>query len=120
MGGAQMTLEERSNLLLAFARVLYVNGESTDQILAAAERLGDNLGLRASVMPRWGALQLQAEDRDATLVSAVVADPTGVNMDRVVSTTRAIEEIGAGRLALPAAMETIIAISHAPPAPTWL
>jgi uncharacterized membrane protein YjjB (DUF3815 family) len=41
-------------------------------------------------------------------------------MDRVASATRTIDEVVAGRLAPPAAMETIIAISHAPPAPTWL
>ncbi len=62
-----MTLEERSDLVLAFARVLYVNGQSTDETLAAAERLGDSIGLRARIMPRWGELQLQAEDRDARL-----------------------------------------------------
>jgi uncharacterized membrane protein YjjB (DUF3815 family) len=43
-----------------------------------------------------------------------------VDMDRVASATRTIDEVVAGRLAPPAAMETIIAISHAPPAPTWL
>jgi uncharacterized membrane protein YjjP (DUF1212 family) len=115
-----MTLEERSNLVLAFARVLYVNGQSTDQILAAAERLGDTLGLRAKIMPRWGELQLQAEDGDAKLICATAADPTGVDMDRVDSAMRAIEDLGAGRLAPPAAMEAISAISHAPPAPRWL
>jgi len=36
-----MTLEERSDLILAFAKVLYANGQSTDQTLAAATRLGD-------------------------------------------------------------------------------
>jgi hypothetical protein len=48
-----MTLEERSDLVLAFARVLYVNGQSTDQTLAAAAQLGDTLGLRAKILPRW-------------------------------------------------------------------
>ena len=115
-----MTLEERSNLVLAFARVLYVNGQSTDQTLTAAARLGDTLGLRAKIMPRWGELQLQAGDGDARLISAVAADPTGVDMDRVASAMRAIEQIGAGRLAPPAAMEAINAISRAPPAQTWL
>jgi len=115
-----MKLEERSNLVLAFARVLYVNGQSTDQTLATAERFGDTLGLRAKVMPRWGELQLQAEDRDARLISAVAADPTGVDMDRVASTVRTIEELGAGRLAPAAAMEAITKISKTPPAPTWL
>jgi uncharacterized membrane protein YjjP (DUF1212 family) len=115
-----MTLEERSDLVLAFARVLYVNGQATDQTLGAAERLGDTLGLRAKILPRWGELQLQAEDRNARLISVVAADPAGVDMDRVVSCIRAIEEIGAGRLAPPAAREAISAISKAPPAPTWL
>ena len=115
-----MTLEERSSLILAFARVLYVNGQSTDQTVAAAERFGDALGLRAKIMPRWGELQLQAEDGDTILISAAPADPAGVEMDRVASTMQAIEDLGAGRLAPAAAMEAISAISQTPPAPTWL
>src|SRR6267154_482740 len=115
-----MTFEESSNLVLAFARVLYVNGQSTDQTLDAAERLGDTLVLRATIMPRWGELQLQAEDRDARLISAVAADPAGVDMDRVASTMRAIEDLGAGRLAPAAAIEAIAKISKTPPSPMWL
>ena len=115
-----MTLEERSNLVLAFARALYVNGQSTDQTLATAERLGDIVGLRARILARWGELQLQAEDGDARLICAAAADPTGVDMDRVVSTMRAIDDLDAGRLAPAAAMKAISAISQAPPAPAWL
>ena len=33
-----MTLEERSDLVLGIARVLFINGQSTDQTLDAAER----------------------------------------------------------------------------------
>src|SRR6266852_5384809 len=115
-----MTLEERSDLVLTFAEVLYVNGQSTDETLAAAERLGTNLDLRASIIPRWGELQLQARDGGASLVSVRAADPTGVDMDRVASAMRAVDEVGAGRLTAPAVAEAISAISHAPPAPTWL
>ncbi len=79
-----MTLEERSTLVLAFARVLYVNGQSTDQTLAAAGRYGETLGLRGQITPSWAGLQLQAEDGDLRLISAVAAHPTGVNMNRVV------------------------------------
>ena len=100
-----MTLEERSSLVLALARVLYVNGLSTDQTLSEAERLGDALGLRAKIMARWGELQLQAEDGDARLIGAIAADPSGVNMARVASATRAMEELRAGRLAPTAASE---------------
>ena len=115
-----MTLEERSNLVLAFARVLYLNGEATDETLAATERLGEALGLRTTLMPSWGELQLQAEDGNARLISAVAADPAGVNMDRVASTMWAIEGVCAGRLAPAAAIEAIAKIAKKPAAPTWL
>src|SRR6266853_2207279 len=115
-----MTLTECSDLVLAFARTLYVNGQSTDETLAAAERLGDALGLRAKIMARWGELQLRASDGNAELISATAADPTGVDMDRVDCAMRVIEELGAGRLAPAAAMGAIDAISRAPPAPTPL
>jgi uncharacterized membrane protein YjjP (DUF1212 family) len=115
-----MTLQERSDLVLTFARVLHVNGQSTDETLAAAERLGSSLGLRARIIPRWGELQLQAESAGAQLVSVAAADPTGVDMDRVASAMCAIDDVGAGRLAPPAAMEAISAIAEAPPASTWL
>jgi uncharacterized membrane protein YjjP (DUF1212 family) len=113
-----MTLEQRSNLVLAAARVLYVNGQATEETVAAAEQLGRGLGLRAKVMPRWGELRLQSEDN--RLIAQVAADPTGVDMDRVASTVRAIEDVGAGRLTPEAATAAIAAIAQAPPAPTWL
>jgi uncharacterized membrane protein YjjP (DUF1212 family) len=115
-----ITLQERADLVLSFARVLHVNGQSTDETVTVAERLGQALGLRAKIVVRWGELQLQAEDKDVRLISQVMADPTGVDMDRVAFATRASEELCAGRLTPDAAMEAIGAISQAPPAPTWL
>jgi uncharacterized membrane protein YjjP (DUF1212 family) len=113
-----MTSDERGNLVLTFARTLFVNGQATDQMVAAAERLARALGLRASVIARWGELQLQSDSKDRTLI--VEADPAGVDMDRVASTMRAVEDVELGRLAPEAAMKAISAISQAPPAPTWL
>jgi uncharacterized membrane protein YjjP (DUF1212 family) len=118
----RLTLEDRADLVLAAAQVLFVNGQSTDQVLASAERLGRTLGLRAEIMPRWGELQLKAEDSasGARLISAVAADPTGVAMSRVASTMRTIEDVAAGRVAPAAAKEAIRASSQAALAPTWL
>jgi len=115
-----MSLQERSNLILTFAKVLFANGQATDQTVDAAERLGRGLGLRARIIPRWGELELHAEDKDAELSLQIAADPTGVDMDRVASTMRAVEDVEHGRLAPDAASETIAAIAKAPPAPTWL
>src|ERR1700677_2684542 len=108
-----MTLEERSDLILAFAQVLYANGQSTDQTLAAAAQLGDTLGLRAKGLPRWAELQLQANEKHARLVSPVALEPSGVNMNRVASTMRALEQLRAGRVAPAAAMKAINVISQA-------
>jgi uncharacterized membrane protein YjjP (DUF1212 family) len=115
-----MPREERSNLVLSLAQVLYVNGQSTQQTVASAKRLGHLLGLRATILPRWGELELKSGDGDGTLISAAEAYPSGVDMDRVASTMRTIEEIGDGRLAPTVAMEKINLISKASPAPTWL
>lgn len=113
-----MTADECAHLVLAFARVLYVNGQATEQTVSAAGRLARALGLRAAIMPRWGELRLVADDESRTFT--VVADPAGVEMDRVAQAMRAIEELVSGRLAANAAMSTIAEISQSPPAPTWL
>jgi uncharacterized membrane protein YjjB (DUF3815 family) len=105
---------ERSDLVLAFARVLQVNGQSTQETLAAAARLSRSLGLDATIIPHWEDLQIQAIEGGARLVSLVAANPTGVNMDRVASAMKALDEAGAGRLAL------VAAIARAPAAPAWL
>jgi uncharacterized membrane protein YjjP (DUF1212 family) len=115
-----MGLQEQSDLVLTFAKVLHVNGQSTDDTVAAAQRLTVNLGLRASIIPHWGELELQSTDGTERIVSLVEAAPTGVDMERVASATRAIDDAGAGRLAPPGLVETLTAIGDAPPAPTWM
>jgi uncharacterized membrane protein YjjP (DUF1212 family) len=113
-----MTSDERGGLVLAYARTLFINGQATDQTVDAAERLGRALGLTGKILARWGELQLQTDGRDGIL--QVAADPAGVDMDRVASTMRAIEDIEAGRLTPEAGSKLIDAISRKPPAPTWL
>jgi uncharacterized membrane protein YjjP (DUF1212 family) len=115
-----MTREECSNLILAFAQVLYVNGESTHQTLGVAERVSNFLGFRATIFPHWGELEVQTEDSKGKFISAIEATPSGVNMDRVASILRTVEELCDGRLAPANAMEAINRIAEAPPAPTWL
>src|SRR5207247_10818137 len=99
------TSAQRCNLILAVARVLYVNSQATEQTVAAAERLGRTLGLCAKVMPRWGELRLQSEDEDGRLISQLAADHTGVDMDRVASPARLIEGLGPRRLTPPPAAD---------------
>jgi uncharacterized membrane protein YjjP (DUF1212 family) len=115
-----MSLQERSNLILNFAKVLFANGQATDLTISATKRLGRGLGLHANIIPRWGELGLQTEDADAELISQIAADPSGVDMDRVASTMRAVDDVASGRSSAEAASKAIAAIANAPPAPTWL
>ena len=73
-----MSLQEQSDFVLAFARVLHVNGESTDETVAVVGRLVNSLDLRATVIPNWGGLELLAQDGTGELVSVAAASPTGV------------------------------------------
>jgi uncharacterized membrane protein YjjP (DUF1212 family) len=113
-----MTADQRASLVLAFARVLYVNGQATEDTVSATQRLGRALALRATIVPRWGELRLLAED--GTVIAEAAADPLGVEMDRVASAMRAIEDTASGHLSPDAAMERIGEIARSPPAPTWL
>jgi uncharacterized membrane protein YjjP (DUF1212 family) len=115
-----VSIEERSELALAFAKVLYVNGQATEQIVAAIRRLGNKLGISAELLPRWGELQLRVDNGGVAPTSYVAADPVGVDMDRVVSAMRVIADIEAGRVSLEEARKRIDAIAKAPPAPAWL
>src|SRR5258708_20481460 len=115
-----MTTDERSRLVLAFARVLYVNGQATEQTMSAAERLARALGLRATIVPRWGGLELLVDDQQGMLTVQVAADPAGVEMDRGASAMRAIDAIEAGRLTPDPALENNADLSPAAPAPPSL
>jgi uncharacterized membrane protein YjjP (DUF1212 family) len=115
-----MNLEEQSDVVLTFGQTLHVNGQSTDDTLAATERLSNSLGLRATIIPSWGELRLEATGGTTRLVSLIAASPTGVHMERVASSMKAIDEVTSGHLPPTAALQTIGAISHAPPAPAWL
>src|SRR5215467_6322558 len=93
-----MNLQEQSDLVLTCAQVLDVNGQSTEDMLSATERLSTALGLRATMILSWDGLQLETTDETTRLVSFVAASPTGVEMERVASAMRAIDEIETGQL----------------------
>ena len=115
-----MEADEQVNLVLAFAKVLYVNGQATEQTVSAAERLARARGLHATIMPHWGELQLVANDKHGTLIAQAAAYPAGVEMNRVASTMRAIEDVVSGRLSPAVAVKAIDDIARSAPAPTWL
>jgi uncharacterized membrane protein YjjP (DUF1212 family) len=115
-----MNIEERSAFVLAAAKALYVNGQSTGRTVAAAERLAHVLGLRITLLPRWSELVLQVDSAQSALGRLEGAVPTGVGMNRVASIMGAIDKLVAGHLTPEEARAEIEMASHAPPAATWL
>jgi uncharacterized membrane protein YjjP (DUF1212 family) len=113
-----MNLQGHSELILAFARVLFVNGQSTERVVAAVEQLARTLGSRVEVMPRWGELHVEA--RDHGRLFSQVATSSGVDMQRVAAATGTIANVEAGRLAPDSAVSAINSIAKAPLHPTWL
>ncbi len=107
---ADRPILERSDLVLACAHVLHTNGQSTHETVQAAERLGTQLGLRATVIAHWEELELRAADGTGSQVSFERGSPTGMNMDRVASAMSAIENCAVGRPPIGAALENIKAI----------
>jgi uncharacterized membrane protein YjjP (DUF1212 family) len=118
--GRPMTMRGRVDLVLAFAKTLYVNGQATEQTVDAVERLGRALGLRVMILLGWGELRLVAHGGGGSLRAETAAIPAGVEMERVAATMRAIENIASGRLATETAEQTINEIAKLPPAPTSL
>jgi len=89
-----MTQEAQCNLVVSCARLLYVNGQGTEQVLAAAHRLARALGLRCNLSLRWGELQIQLEEGNRP-IWRVAANPAGVNMNRVTAGMRVIDDVEA-------------------------
>jgi uncharacterized membrane protein YjjP (DUF1212 family) len=115
-----MTVRDDAELILAFARVLYVNGESTEETVATTEQLANASGLSAVLLPRWGELQLEVADKSGSFASQVAADPAGVNMHRVAETMNAMDDMKSGRLGSDDFASALRQIAKSPPAPMWL
>jgi uncharacterized membrane protein YjjP (DUF1212 family) len=113
-----MNIEARSAFVLTAAKALFVNGQSTEETVTAAERLADTLGLRTKLLVRWGEVALEVDS--GALVRLDGAEPTGVDMGRVAWVMRAIDRLAAGHLKPEEAWAEIETVAHARPAPTWL
>jgi len=111
---------DRIGLVLDFARVLYVNGQATDQTLDETEQVASALGLRIDADARWDELQLQIGDDVLKPIIEAPASPSNVDMMRVAAATSAIKELLINRLSIAAATQAIYAAAKAPPLPTWL
>jgi uncharacterized membrane protein YjjP (DUF1212 family) len=103
------------NLILTSAGLLFRNGQSTERVIGASERLAEALAYRASVFPRWGELLVRIEDDAGSHHEIAAALPAGMDMSKVTATMAAIDKLCDGRMDAAAMRSTLEAINQLPP-----
>ena len=103
------------DLILISARLLFANGQTTRTMVAAVEKLGVRLGIRASVFPRWGELAVRIEDAAGSRYEIIAVEPAGVDMHKVIATMDVVDQVYDKRMDAIAARSALETISRFPP-----
>ena len=111
-----LTCEAALKTTALAATLLFAHGQTTEQTITAAERLGRALGVTVRVLPYWGELIVEL---DGAPVSQIVpAKPLGVDMGRILAVTTLIDQVCRGSLSPKAAQSALESAGRLPPAST--
>ena len=66
------------DLILTGARLLFVNGQTTERTVEASEQFAVALGFRVTLFPRWGELMLRIQQDAGSRSEIVAAEPAGM------------------------------------------
>jgi uncharacterized membrane protein YjjP (DUF1212 family) len=98
------------------ATLLFENGQTTEETVVAAHRLGRALGVTVKLNADWGELAIHV---DGTPLSDVFpATPLGVYMDKLLATIKIIDQVCDGMLPRAAALSALAAVKRLRPAST--
>jgi uncharacterized membrane protein YjjP (DUF1212 family) len=114
-------LDEVGALLCRVAGLLYVNGQTTRNIVERVERLADALGYSAQCSPSWGEIVIriaQSGEAHAERIVPVAGPPIGVDMNKVTKTVEVLDRVSAGRLDVTGATAALNEIAGLAPAST--
>src|SRR5216683_1781136 len=102
--------------LISFsARLLFENGQSTENIVSALDQVADALGFRATVFPRWGELTILIKDSSGSRHEILAAAPVGVDMRKVAAIIGVTDDVCSGQLDVEAARPALEAVARFPP-----
>jgi uncharacterized membrane protein YjjP (DUF1212 family) len=93
-GGADGARQDADQALAAVTRVLrllFANGQTTEQTVEAAKRVAASYGTDAEVIPDWGHVVIHLGRDGARSPSIVAAAPTGIDMRKVAATARLVD-----------------------------
>jgi uncharacterized membrane protein YjjP (DUF1212 family) len=113
---ARVTRTEALETVALAAKLLFKNGQTSERIVLAVERLGHALGLTLTLHPYWGELALQVEGMPFSKM--VAAMPLGVDMGKVLAVMTVVDGVCDGTQSAEAAHSALEAAGRRPPAST--
>ena len=90
-------VSQADKLMSLTAKLLFENGQTTRRTVEAVAQMGETLGLRATLMPRWGDLTLRVDDDTSSRHESFEAAPTGVEMHRVADVMQLVDDFNVSR-----------------------
>ncbi len=102
------------DLLIRFATVLFVNGQTTERTIRSVEDLGETFGRHASVFLHWGELHVHIVQKGCSVSGIVAANPTAIDMGKVAGAMSAISDASDGILAPAPLRSRLVAVEQMP------
>ncbi len=114
-------LEKNALIILTFAKTLFINGQTTTQVIRETKKIAKVLNLNMILSPSWGQIWLQISNADGQWFECFTeTDPVSVHMGKVIATMKTIDSFCQNKITIDQAYEQIEEINKLPPAATWL
>ena len=113
--GTSVTTADSGDVLLTSGELLFVDGQTTERMVDALERLGGALGFDTAVFPGWGELIIRVDGPGGSRQLLTPAKPAGVHIGKVAATMAVIDTFCAGQIDASALRAKLEAIAKYPP-----
>jgi uncharacterized membrane protein YjjB (DUF3815 family) len=112
----RLTRPAALDIVIHAATLLFENGQTTEETVVAADKLGRALGVPVTLLPHWGQLAIRVDG--TPLSDTVPATPLGVDTVKVLATIRIVDQIADGTLPGTAALAALAEVKRLRPAGT--
>jgi uncharacterized membrane protein YjjP (DUF1212 family) len=113
---ASSTREAALDTVALAAALLFEHGQTTEQTVVAAERLGHALCVDVRVLPEWGEITIEIDG--APMSQIVPATPFGVDLGMALAVMAIVDQACDRRLAAEAVRAALLGVKTLPPVST--
>ena len=106
---------EAQAVLRLATKLLYVNGQTTRNMIERMEGLARALGYSAELFPNWGETVIRiapSGDLGSQTILPVAGAPVGVDMNKVLETLKVVDAVSSGRLDVVEARAALEAVAR--------